>query len=76
MCPENSSSRRSGKPSPESIRQSVQAYIDGVIDGSIVIGKLVRLCVQRHVRDSVDGEARGCVDEEAAIRVIRFFALL
>src|SRR6056297_636815 len=32
-------------------RSKVQEYIDGVLDGSIVTGELVRLAVERHVND-------------------------
>jgi phage terminase large subunit-like protein len=52
----------------------VQAYIDGVVDGTIPTGKLQRLAVERHLRDLLEGEKRGLrFDEEAGKRVIAFF---
>lgn len=55
----------------------VQAYIDGVLDGSIVAGKLVRACVERHQDDLVHGAGRGLhFDAEAASGAIEFFYCL
>jgi phage terminase large subunit-like protein len=52
----------------------VQDYIDGVLDGSIVAGRLVRLAVMRHVWDLETAEERGFYfDSEAAQLAIDFF---
>lgn len=52
-------------------------YIDDVLADRIVVGKLVRQAVERHVADIEHGTERGLYfDEEAAARVIRFFNLL
>lgn len=40
-------------------RPDVQAYIDGVLNGSITVGKLVRLAVERHVDDLKHAGERG-----------------
>ena len=51
------------------MRQSVADYISGVLSGDIVTGRLVRLAVERHVRDLKDGPARGLwFNEGAALR--------
>src|SRR5687768_8874290 len=77
IMPPRSLSSSFRPPSANSIRKSLHGYIDGVMNGSIIAGKLVRLCVERHVRDLQEGESRGLwFDETEAIRVIRFFALL
>lgn len=55
----------------------IDAYMAGVLDGSIPAGTYVRKAVERHVRDLETGEARGLYfDEEAGQRVIDFFAFL
>lgn len=55
-------------------RAEVQAYIDGVLDGSIVVGKLVRLAVERHVADLKRGPERGLkFDYNKACRAVMFF---
>lgn len=54
-------------------KADVQAYIDGVLDGSIVTGRLERLAVHRHVKDLEEAGARGFYfDESKAIRAINF----
>jgi phage terminase large subunit-like protein len=59
------------------IAREVQGYIDRVISGEAVVGKWVRLAVERHVRDLTEGPGRGLYfDPEAGARVIRFFGLL
>ena len=51
----------------------VQRYIDGVLDGSIVTGRLVRLAVCRHVEDLEHGSERGIYfDPEIAEESIAF----
>jgi phage terminase large subunit-like protein len=54
-----------------------EQYILDVIDNKIVVGRLVRLAVERHIRDRQDGPARGLeFRPEKAERVFRFFKLL
>ncbi|GAH39281.1 unnamed protein product, partial [marine sediment metagenome] len=53
------------------------AYMRGVEDGSIPAGRLVRLAVERHVRDLVEGPKRGLHwDRQAAQHAIDFFGFL
>lgn len=55
----------------------VETYIDGVLDGSTVVCKFVRLAVERHVKDLRDGAARGLwFDRAAAGHAIDFFKFL
>lgn len=55
----------------------VQQYIDGVLAGSIPAGKLIRLAIERHVRDLAEGADRGIYfDQKAAQRAIDFFGFL
>lgn len=52
---------------------TMQQYIDGVLSGKIVVGELMRLSVERHVRDlgqQLDTGFR--FDERAGSRAIRF----
>jgi phage terminase large subunit-like protein len=54
----------------------VQRYIDGVLDGSIVTGRLERLAVHRHVADLALAKARGFDHFPApAIQAINFASL-
>jgi phage terminase large subunit-like protein len=54
-----------------------QQYIDDVLDGRQVVGKWVRLAVERHQRDLETGAARGLrFDHGAARHVIDFFGFL
>ena len=54
-----------------------EQYIEDVLSGRAVVGKWVRLAVERHVRDLETGPARGLhFDEAAARRVISFFDFL
>lgn len=53
--------------------QDVQAYIDGVLDGSIKTGRLERLAVHRHVDDLKDAGNRGFYfDPSKAEKAIKF----
>lgn len=62
---------RTSQPDP------VLAYAEDVIAGRVVAGRLVRLACERHVRDLVDGPARGLTwDPAAALKAIGFFAFL
>jgi phage terminase large subunit-like protein len=55
-------------------RAEVQEYIDGVLSGTIVAGKLVRLAVERHVHDLKHGHERGLkFDYDKATRAVLFF---
>lgn len=55
-------------------KAEVQRYIDGVLSGEIVAGKLVRAAIQRHVEDLETGPDRGLwFDEQAANDAIDFF---
>lgn len=61
----------------ETIAETVQHYIDSVIDGSIITGKLQRLAIERHIRDLEHGHERGLYfDEAAAEHAIDFFGFL
>lgn len=53
------------------------AYISGVMDGSILVCRKVRQTIERHVRDLETGAARGLhYDAEAGARVCRFVSVL
>jgi len=53
------------------------AYMHGVLDGSIPAGELVRLAVERHMRDLEEGPARGLrFDRSAAQHAINWFGFL
>lgn len=53
--------------------KDVQDYIDGVLDGSIVTGRLERLAVHRHVRDlELAGERGYYFDQKKALAAIEF----
>jgi phage terminase large subunit-like protein len=58
-------------------KHPVAAYIAGVLDGSIPAGRLIRLAVERHVRDLDEGPKRGLrFDRAAAQHAIDFFGFL
>jgi phage terminase large subunit-like protein len=58
-------------------KQRVQAYIDGVLDGTIKVGKKVRRAVERHLWDRQTGDARGLrFDEDAGAHAIDWFGFL
>ena len=62
------------KPKTETI---VNRYMDGVLSGKIVTGKLVQQCVQRHIDDLEHGESRGLYfDPHWAEHVIEFIKCL
>lgn len=57
--------------------QRARDYIAGVLDGSIVVGRYVRLAVERHVRDLEHGHERGLwFDEKRAERSLRLYQFL
>lgn len=55
----------------------VEGYIRGVLDGTVLVGRLVKLAVERHVQDLDAGADRGLVfDQAAAQKAIDFFRFL
>jgi phage terminase large subunit-like protein len=55
----------------------VTAYAERVLAGEIVTGRLVRLAVQRHMRDVETGADRGLrFDDRAAAKAISFFGFV
>jgi phage terminase large subunit-like protein len=57
-------------------RSVAEKYIADVLAGKIVTSKLVRLQIERHEHDLVEGAARGLIfDRKAAEDVIKFFPL-
>jgi len=69
-------STRTSRPAPASI-DPVEPYARVVLDGKMPAGRLVRLACQRHLRDLVEGPARGLHwDRAAALYAIRFFRFL
>lgn len=62
---------------PDLSLEKLDRYVDGVLSGEIVAGKLVRMAVQRHVRDMENGGGRGLFfDREEAQFAITFIELL
>ncbi len=58
-------------------KHPVVAYMHGVLDGSIPAGRLIRLAVERHVRDLEEGPKRGLhFDRQAAEHAVQFFSFL
>lgn len=56
---------------------TVNEYIEGVLSGEIVTGKLVRLAVERHVLDLKNAHERGFkFDKDIATRACAFFPLV
>lgn len=65
--------RTTAPPAPD----SWEVFCDGVIAGTRIVGSLVRLAVERHRRDLVEGPTRGLTfDREAAQHAIDFFGFL
>lgn len=57
-------------------KADVERYISGVLDGSIVTGRLERLAVHRHVADLEHAGERGFYfDEKPALQAINFSSL-
>ncbi len=57
------------------MKNSAERYIDGVIDGSIVVGKKIKLAVERHLKDLKRAESDDFpyyFDPKIALRPIRF----
>lgn len=60
---------------PEQVERCVHGYVDAVLEGELVVGRLTRLAVERYVRDVNEGSDRGLwFDEQAAARAINFFS--
>lgn len=58
-------------------KHPVVAYMHGVLDSSVPACKLIRLAVERHLRDMEKGKARGLrFDRQAAEHVVQFFGFL
>ena len=58
-------------------RHPVVEYMHGVLDSSIVVGKLVRLAVERQQRDLAEGVARGLrFDRQKAEHALQFYGFL
>jgi phage terminase large subunit-like protein len=56
---------------------AVTRYARDVVDGRYVVGKLVRQACERHLRDLVEGPARGLYfDVDAAERALTFYGFL
>lgn len=54
---------------------TVQSYIDGVMNGSIIVGRWVRMCVERHLDDMKHAHERGySFSPEKGAEAIWFFA--
>lgn len=57
-------------------RDKVESYVAGVLSGSIVVGRWVRLAVERYVRDMARQDSEGFpyyFDEKVAEKSCRFF---
>lgn len=74
-----SAKRRTRKPPPPAapVRRPWDEFCDAVISGARPVGTLVRLAVERHLRDLQDGHERGLsFDPEQAQHAIDFFGFL
>lgn len=59
------------------IRFTADAYVADVVAGRVMACRWVRLACERHLRDLVDGPARGIwFDERTAKMMVAFFSLL
>jgi phage terminase large subunit-like protein len=62
---------------PRTPKEGVEYYIDDVLSGRRVVGKLERWAVERHVRDLKRQKKKGWrFDEDLATRACNFFLLL
>ncbi len=56
---------------------AMDQYIDDVINGNVVTGRLEKLSVERHVNDLMNGGERGLIfDEVAVAHYFQFFSFL
>lgn len=68
--------KRARKPA-SAIEQTVERYIEGVLNGTVIAGELTRLAVKRHLLDLENGKQRGLYfDQAKAERAIEFFGYL
>jgi phage terminase large subunit-like protein len=59
------------------IEKKAQAYIDGVLSGSILACRFVKIAVQRHLDDLANGKERGLIfNHQKAAHAVRFFSFL
>ena len=64
-------------PEIETATQRFQAYVDGVLNGSIVVGRYVRLQVERHVADLKMQQGKGIwFDEKEVDYTVKFMEFL
>ncbi len=74
--------RRRGRRAPTKAKLSptalaVDRYIEGVLNGKVIAGQLIRLAVKRHLLDLQKGKKRGLrFDEQKASDAIEFFSYL
>jgi phage terminase large subunit-like protein len=62
-------------PATNAVRQQLEQYVDDVLAGEIVAGRLVRLACERHRRDLEQSSVTGYwFDDDAAERAVEFFA--
>jgi phage terminase large subunit-like protein len=54
------------------VTTKAQAYIDGVLDGSLVVGQKIRLAVERHVRDLANEDFPYYFDPKVGDKPIKF----
>jgi phage terminase large subunit-like protein len=59
------------------VKSPVTAYAEAVVAGEVVVGRLVRLACERHLRDLKEGHKRGLhFDDDAARHALEFFGFL
>ena len=74
--------RRRGRRAPTKAKLSptalaVDRYIEGVLNGKVIAGQLIRLAVKRHLLDLQKGKKRGLYfNEQKASDAIEFFSYL
>ena len=68
---------KSVSPTVAGVRRRVNDYVNRVLSGKSVVGKMEKLAVERYVRDQETCAERGLrFDEKAATRAVNFFPLL
>ena len=74
MPPTKIRSRASDKPARRAPPDPVTAYAEAVVEGRLVVGRLVQLAGRRHLRDLAEGRARGLRwSAEHALHALNFF---
>lgn len=72
--PRNTSNRAAARPPRDPVGDPTTAWALDVVEGRIIAGELVCHAAERHLRDLVDGPARGLQwDPAAAAHAIGFF---